>query len=404
MKTEKVVSPYLTADIPGIGGMIKESSEDFRVTEIPLYLPCGEGEHIYAELEKRGITTLEAIRRISRALNLQERDIGYAGQKDSKGITRQTVSLPRVRPEQVMSLDIPGIRILSAIPHRNKLKLGHLAGNRFALAVRGVPSDAAARTEAVFEVLAHRGLPNFFGPQRYGIQGNSHLIGRALLAGNHKAACDAIIGDPAAVSDDRWQSAIAAYLAGELAESLRLFPHSCRTERELLQRLAARPDAYEKALHALNPRLRSLYLSAWQSALFDLVLAERLHSIDEVEEGDLAWKHANGACFLVADPAVEAPRAAAFEISPSGPLFGASMTWPVGEPGKREERALTSEGLTPAGPAGGWPSRLDGARRPLRVPISDPSVRQDGDTLFLGFSLPKGSYATAVLREVVKDW
>ncbi len=404
MKSANVVPPYLTPDIPGVGGVIKESAEDFQVTEVPLYLPCGEGEHIYAEIEKRGITTLEAIRRLSRALNIQERDIGYAGQKDAKGITRQTLSLPRVRPELVMSLDIPGLRVLSAIPHRNKLKLGHLAGNRFGLAVRGVPSDAAARTEEVFEVLTRRGLPNFFGPQRYGIQRNSHLIGRAILTGNHKAAIDAIIGDPAAVSDERWQSAIAAYQAGELTESIRLFPPSCRTERELLQRLASRPDAYDKALHALNPRLKSLYLSAWQSFLFDLVLAERLHSIERVEEGDLAWIHANGACFLVEDPVVEAPRAAAFEISPSGPLFGGSMTWPVGEPGKREERALASEGLTPAGPTGGWPGRLDGARRPLRVPLIEPSVSQDSDTLFLSFSLPKGSYATAVLREVMKDW
>jgi tRNA pseudouridine13 synthase len=225
-----------------------------------------------------------------------------------------------------------------------------------------------------------------------------------MLTGNHKAAVDAIIGDPTAVSDERWQSAIAAYQTGELTESIRLFPSSCRIEKDILQRLASRPDAYDKALHALNPRMKSLYLSAWQSALFDMVLAERLHSIERVEEGDLAWKHANGACFLVEDPAVENLRADAFEISASGPLFGASMTWPAGGPREREERVLASEELIPSGPPNGWPGRLDGARRPLRVPISEPSVTQEDDTLFLTFSLPKGSYATAVLREVMKDW
>ena len=394
---------YLTPDIPGIGGIIKETPEDFRVEEIPLYLPCGDGEHLYVEIEKRGIATLEAIRRLARQLKLQERDIGYAGLKDARGITRQTFSLPRIKPEQVSQLEIPGLRVLSANRHRNKLKTGHLAGNRFLLAVRSVQPDAAEQAGQVLAVLVRRGVPNLFGQQRYGIQGNSHLIGRALLAGNHKEAIDAIIGREEAVHDERWQAAIAAYHRGELAESLRLFPPGCRTERDLLQRLADRPDAHEKALHALNPRLRSLYFSAWQSALFDRIVMARLAEIDKVEAGDLAWKHANGACFLVTDPEQEAPRAAAFEISASGPLFGASMTYPAGEPLKREEEALATEGLTPAGPSSGWPGRMEGARRPLRVPLKDPVVSSEGGTLFLGFALPKGSYATAVLREVMKD-
>ena len=154
---------YLTAHIPGTGGIFKESDEDFLVTEIPAYLPCGEGEHLYVEIEKRGITTLEAIRRIGRALNLPEREIGYAGMKDSRGITRQTISLPRIRPEAALELDIPGIRILSALRHRNKLKLGHLRGNRFRVRVRGVSDGAGERAAEVLKVLEQRGVPNYFG-------------------------------------------------------------------------------------------------------------------------------------------------------------------------------------------------------------------------------------------------
>jgi tRNA pseudouridine13 synthase len=395
---------YLTGDIPGSGGVIKESAEDFLVEEIPLYQPTGEGEHLYVEIEKRGITTLEAIRRIARVLAIQERDIGYAGMKDAKGITRQTLSIPRVKPEQFTGVEIPGIHILSAIRHRNKLKLGHLAGNRFRLVIRGVVAGAAEHAAAVLGILAKRGVPNVFGPQRYGIQGNSHLIGRALLCGDHQGAIDAIIGEPSAVTDERWQAAIEAYRRGELATSLGLFPNSCRTERDILQRLADRPDKPDKALHALNPRMKSLYLSAWQSALFDKMVRQRIHALDQLETGDLAWKHVNGACFLVEDAATEAPRAAAFEISPSGPLFGASMTWPGGEVKLREEQALAAEGLTPAGPANGWPQRVEGARRPLRVPLLDCSSSAEGNDLVVGFTLPKGSYATAVLREVMKDW
>ncbi|GAM08980.1 tRNA pseudouridine synthase D [Geobacter sp. OR-1] len=404
MTTDKSARPYLTPEIPGIGGILKESAEDFMVEEIPLYQPCGEGEHLYLEIEKRGITTLEAIRRIGRVLKIQERDIGYAGMKDAKGITRQTLSLPRVPTEQARNLDIPGIRVLAAARHKNKLKLGHLAANRFQLVIRGVAAGAAERAESVLKILGERGVPNIFGPQRYGIQGNSHLIGRALLCGDHQGAIDAIIGDTAAVTDERWQAAIEAYRQGALEESLRLFPGSCRTERDILQRLADRPDKPDKALHAVNPRLKSLYLSAWQSALFDRIVWQRIGRLDLLEPGDLAWKHVNGACFLVEDAVLEAPRAADFEISPSGPLFGASMTWPAGAVRAREEQILASEGLTPEGPANGWPQRLDGARRPLRVPLAGSTVSEECSDLIVGFTLPKGSYATAVLREVMKDW
>src|SRR5512136_1554502 len=109
--------PYLTAGIRGSGGVMKSTAADFQVTEIPLYQPCGSGEHTYVLIEKSGITTLEAIRRLAKSLQLPEREIGYAGMKDSRGITRQTVSLPRVRPETALELELPGIRPLNAAFH-----------------------------------------------------------------------------------------------------------------------------------------------------------------------------------------------------------------------------------------------------------------------------------------------
>lgn len=393
---------YLTTDIPGTGGVIKKTPEDFLVEEVPLYLPCGEGEHTYVTIEKRGVTTLEAIRRIARDLKVSDRDIGYAGIKDAVGVTRQTLSVPRVAPELFSSLDIPGIKVLSAARHGNKLRLGHLAGNRFRIRVRGVAEDALELASAVLAVLGERGAPNYFGAQRYGVQGNSHLIGRALVRGDWRGAVDCIIGDPAAVRDDRWREAIEAYRRGEIEESIRLFPGHCRTERDILHRLAKRPDAWEKALHAVHPRLKKLYLSACQSALFDRLLEERLDTFDRVMAGDLAFKHENGACFLVTDAAAEAPRAETFEISPTGPMFGFRMRLPEGEPRAMEEALLTAEGLTlesfnlPGGLA------MDGERRPLRVPLGEPHAEMDGEGLLLAFSLPRGAYATSVLREITK--
>jgi len=151
------------------------------------------------------------------------------------------------------------------------------------------------------------------------------------------------------------------------------------------------------------PRLKRLYLSAFQSSLFDRVLEERLERLDQVEAGDIAFKHANGACFKVEDLAAEAPRAAVFEISPTGPMFGCTMLEAGGEPGRLEQELLAAEGLTLKhfDLSGGL--RMEGERRPLRVPISSIELsEQDGD-LWVSFALPRGSYATCVMSEIMKS-
>jgi len=395
---------FLTSDIPGTGGTIKETPEDFQVWEVPIYSPCGEGEHTFTEIKKQGITTLEAIRRISRALNIPDKDMGYAGMKDARGITRQTLSIPRTPPDLILSLELPGIKILSAVRHRSKLKLGHLAGNRFIIRVRGTYDGARKTAGDVLDILSARGVPNYFGPQRYGVQGNSHEIGRALIRSEFREAIDALIGDPARVMDERWKAAITAYRKNDIRDALSLFPHNCRTERDILQRLLQRPEAWDKAFHAVPPRLKTLYISAYQSHLFDQLLDQRLDEFDKVMNGDLAWKHNNGACFLVEDATVEADRAKIFEISPTGPLFGCKMKFPAGQPLEMEKALLRAEGISPVdfNLTGGL--RMEGERRPLRVPVTCVDVKSDPDGLLLLFFLPKGAYATSVLREIMKTW
>jgi len=396
--------PYLTADIPGTGGAIKESPDDFIVSEIPAYEPSGSGEHLYLTIEKRGVTTLEAIRRIARELRVPERDVGYAGMKDAVGVTRQTISVQRVKAEDALALMLEGIRVCSAIRHTNKLKLGHLKGNHFRIVVRDVTADAATTAQSVFRVLQRRGVPNWFGYQRYGAQRNSHLIGAAMLRRDWQKAVDCLIGEPGAVRDAEWQSAIHAYQQGDLAEAMRRMPRHCRTEREILQRLAARPGAWEKAFSAVHPRLKKLYLSAFQSFLFDKVVGQRLATLDRVMEGDLAWKHVNGACFLVEDAEAEAFRAESFEISASGPMFGIRMTQPAGAVLALEQRILEDEGVSCGAFDLGSGMRMEGERRPLRVPLEDPAYLVEGDTLQLDFSLPRGSYATSLVREITKTF
>lgn len=399
-----MTNPYLTSQIPGIGGTIKESPDDFIVEEILSYLPCGSGEHCYLMIEKRGITTLEAIRRVAAALKVPERDIGYAGMKDAVGVTRQTVSIQRISPERALGLELEGVRVVSAVLHTNKLKLGHLKGNRFRIAVRGVSAESDAAISSVLEILQQRGVPNYFGLQRYGAQGNSHLIGAAMLRRDWRGAVDALIGRPELVRDEEWQAAIAAYRHGDVNKSLQLFPRHCRNEREVLQRLLCRQSEFEKAFAAIHPRMKKLYLSAVQSFLFDQVVACRIEQIDQLMTGDLAIKHVNGACFLVEDAETEMERAGAFEISASGPMFGCKMKQPQGRPLEIENEILEAAqiGLNDFDLAGGL--RMEGERRPLRVPLDSPSFRLEGDCLWIEFALPKGSYATSVLREIIKTY
>ncbi|HKK02110.1 MAG TPA: tRNA pseudouridine(13) synthase TruD, partial [Desulfuromonadales bacterium] len=214
----------LTAKLPGTGGVIKETPDDFFVEELPLYLPCGEGEHLYLTVEKKGLTTFEMLQRLAAALGVRERDLGYAGLKDARATTRQTVSVAGISVERGLALKMDGMTVLSAKRHLNKLRLGHLAGNRFVIRLRHVVPDAFARAESVLAVLERNGVPNRFGRQRYGALGNSDRIGKALLRHDDRAVVAAVVGDPVEIRNERWRQAASQFAAGNLRRAFELMP------------------------------------------------------------------------------------------------------------------------------------------------------------------------------------
>ena len=128
--------PLLTADLPGITGTLKARPEDFVVEEIPAYPPCGDGEHLFLWIEKSGVSADELTRHLSRALDISPRELGIAGLKDKHAVTRQFVSVPRRMEDRLHAIDTERIRLLAATPHANKLRTGHLRGNRFQILVR----------------------------------------------------------------------------------------------------------------------------------------------------------------------------------------------------------------------------------------------------------------------------
>ena len=178
---------YLTADLPGVGGAIKQRPEDFLVEELPLYEPAGEGEHLYLFVEKRGLSTTELVGVVARAFGVRPGDIGYAGMKDKQAITRQLLSihLPGKAGEAAPMPEINHERVgvLWADRHANKLRRGHLKGNRFSIKIRGVDIGKVRAATSALRRLAATGAPNRAGEQRFGAHQNNHRIGRLDLLG-----------------------------------------------------------------------------------------------------------------------------------------------------------------------------------------------------------------------------
>ncbi|MBN1442703.1 MAG: tRNA pseudouridine(13) synthase TruD [Planctomycetes bacterium] len=401
---------YLTDDLPGIGGRIKADIEDFRVEEVPLYPACGEGEHVYFEIEKRDLSTPEVLRRLARELSRSISGFGWAGMKDRKAIARQTLSVSGVDPERILAVDLPGLRILWVRRHTNKLRLGHLKGNRFEVWVRDLDAPDPARVEAILDRLRDRGAPNYFGPQRFGARGDAQWVGRAFLVHDDRAAIHRILGHPAP-SEHNPDVVRARYLFMQYrwADAARAFPPYYRVEHRLLRYLRRCGENYAGARKQVPAADLKLYFTAYQSHLFNACLHARMEAcggdLERFTAGDIAFLHRGGALFRVEDPAALAERARALEISPSGPMFGKQMLVPA--PGLQadiESRRLEIDGLRLADFHQLEPHHhLGGGRRPLRVPVEDLEWRIENGHLWLRFFLPRGSFATSLLRELTKN-
>jgi tRNA pseudouridine13 synthase len=399
---------YLTERYSGVGGVIKRDLDDFRVTEVPLYHPVDHGEHTYFEIEKVDLSTLEAVQRICVALGIRTRDLGYAGLKDRRGITRQVMSVRLVPPDRVRAMHVSQLKVLWTRLHTNKLRVGHLRGNRFRIRVRDVGRGCHAQIEKIVDLILRRGLPNYFGPQRFGRRGDAFHIGRALLLRDHDDVVRRILGYPSCRENNpHVVLARFKFMEGDLDGALRYFPKSYREERRLLHYLRQSKGNYRGAVKRLKDEIKRIYYSAFQSYLFNRILDRRLAltggRLDRLYSGDLALLHRNNAVFRVIDPTEETPRSASFEISPTGPLFGKMMAWPNGIEESLERDAIARFAVQPSTFHQLMPAlHMRGARRAFRVQVRELVWELDGRDLVLQFFLPKGSYATTLLREILK--
>jgi tRNA pseudouridine13 synthase len=403
--------PFLTADIAGVGGVIKTRPEDFFVEELPLYEASGSGTHVYAQIEKKGLGTREALDRVARALNVARRDIGVAGLKDAHAVARQWISIEHIEPQRVEQMSIPDVRVLQTGRHTNKLKPGHLKGNRFIIRLRrlALPLPQAAQVaQEVLSILARRGVPNYFGPQRFGNHHDNHLLGKAAAKNDAAAFADLFLGHPSPdVDSPAVLEARRLYDEGRYEEAAKAWPGSFFDQRRALRALAGGKGNKKKVFYTVDKHLKGLFISAYQSDLFNRILAARMPDIDKVLLGDMAYKHVNGACFRVEQPEVEQPRCDSFEISPTGPLLGERTTRLTGPAGEIENPILEGEHLSDMDMRQMKHFGSRGGRRPLRFQPRDATVTSGEDDLGpyleLTFELDSGCYATALLAELTKD-
>ncbi len=323
---------------------IKNAPEDFVVEELPAYEPSGEGEHFFVRFTKRDLTTDVAVQRFARALDVRARDIGVAGLKDKVAITTQTISFPYAAglEAKVAALALEGITVLDALRHGNKLKTGHLHGNRFAILIKDIaPAQIPVILEA-FARIAREGIPNAYGEQRFGRAGDNADRARRWLSGKEPAPRD--------------------------------------------------------------PRQKRLMWSALQSAMFNEVLARRVKegTWATCVAGDLVKRRDSGGLFVCTDVQADQERALRGEVSATGPMFGLKMRDPEGAPFALEQGVL-AEMLGDGVDMSLTKAIGEGTRRALRLWVEDlRAEREQDDSIRVYFVLPKGAYATTVISAAIE--
>ncbi len=437
---------YATAS-RGIGGRIRERLEDFVVHEVLINGLCtedvlgmgrepgeglaGRGSFLLCVLVKQGMDTLEAVARLVKTLSVPAGLVGFAGLKDAKAVTAQFITVRGLRPEcladlkPVLSpaLDLRPVRYMA-----EPLGPGHLAANRFEVTVRRLGPDERIILAALEDLLAElkklSGLPNFYGHQRFGTaRPVTHLVGRELVKGDVRKAVEAFLtfigpGESPATREAR------AYLAetGDLRGFLAHLPKGLYYERLLTRHLLRRPGDYHGAMRKLPLRLRRLFVHAYQAYLFNRFLSARLREgmpLHEPLPGDWVvrldkWGRPTGRP-LKADTANLAAlrgRVKEGKAAVALPLPGFRQELSGGRQGELEEAIMEQEGMDresfklkimPELASPGWlrPAAVEvELLRPAEV--EEDRLNPGFRALRFSFQLPRGSYATVFLRELMK--
>ncbi len=401
---------------------MKESPGDFRVREVSAYpTPDPDGAYTILRIESVGWEQHELAEAIARRLGLPHRAIDWAGTKDRRAVSERLFSYRGVPPRG--GLDLPRVVVQDVYRARDGVRLGHHYGNSFDIVVRSLPADPAASLSAAAAIRAELrrgpGIPNFFGPQRFGeVRPITHEVGRALVRGDPAGAVDIYLtATPSGVGTEGGDARRAYAEHRDAARALREFPSEYRFERTLLEHLA-KGHPPERALRALSHELRLLFVHAYQSWIFNRWLTARWRAgsrFDRPEAGDSLLRlgrdgtiRADAAVRVELDNRPEcADLVARGRAVVAGPLVGYETTIGAGPADETLARILAEENVAPG--AFRLPRTPEvasaGAYRPALVPtppIALSRTEEEAPGLRFVFSLPKGAYATVLLREFLK--
>lgn len=269
---DPVQVPRMYPDLPQVGGVIRTIYEDFEVEEIPRYAFAGTGAHLFLTVRKTNRTTLQARDHIARAFEIRPDDVGFAGFKDKRAVAQQTFSVPTEETPDFADFERPWLKLIAATRHKNKLRTGHLSGNRFRIRIREVDETALPVATEVISRITRDGLPNFYGPQRFGIHGSGHRIGADLLRRDIQGALTWLLFPVEGVDEPFRELA----RDQKYIEALEALPPGRTAEAALLHSLRRHPGNLRVAARRIPRQLRKMYYSAYQSELFNWVLRERL--------------------------------------------------------------------------------------------------------------------------------
>lgn len=337
-----------------------QNTKDFVVDEIPLYEFSGSGEHLILTVRKKGLSTWQMCEEISERTGVKVRDIGYAGLKDKNAMTVQNISIPAKFAKTIESFSHPSIKILATTRHNNKLKLGHLKGNRFFVRLKKVNKTDAQKLSSALELVGSYGMPNYFGFQRFGREGDNYKKAKAMLQGDAK------------IRGKKMQNFLISALQSE------------RFNAWLNRRIEI-----SHLINSFETKEISSTLG-WQKAELDLIKAQT--QFFKVLKGDVMNHYPYGKLYYAEDPLAEAKRFALKDCAPTGILSGYRSTHAKDLAGKIEQEFFEDIPAT-------------GDRRYAWVfpTVESGNYIEQNAHFELSFSLPKGSYATSLIEELIHD-
>jgi len=418
------ISWYATAT-EGIGGHLRREPEDFIVDEMPAGHWKDKGQYLILRLTKRNWEQQRLVKEMAKALGISHRRISWAGTKDRNAVTSQYISIYDLEPESLERITLPDMRLEQVGRSDHAIALGELQGNRFTIRIRDC--DPSGLAERVGEValaagsgISNRGFsnpgfptsgfPNYVGIQRFGVtRPVTHLVGEKILRGDLEGAVLTYLGVTFPAESPGIREVRGAFLADrDVKEAIRRFPVRLTFERAMLHHLDGHPGDYQGALKALPPRLLSMFVSAFQSFLFNTLLSQRCGQgipLGEPVPGDRLLFHDGKE-----DRVTRGNLAAAvLQVARKRARIGLFVPGSGPEPGSRPDgdpaRALLGEiGITPDNFASA--SKLvsaaySGMTRPIAL-TTEIDSRIEGNDAILAFSLGPGQYATTVCREFMK--